>query len=73
RLQDGGRAYLLVNNPRITVCLAVTASGRKLPPFVVFKGVFSARIEATLPAIFPDGVFATCQKTAWMDEKNTEL
>ncbi|ETV97582.1 hypothetical protein H310_09482 [Aphanomyces invadans] len=61
------------NNPRITACLAVTVSGRKLPPFVVFKGVPGARIEAALPAILPDGVFATCQKAAWMDEKSTEL
>ncbi|RHY17292.1 hypothetical protein DYB32_010544 [Aphanomyces invadans] len=61
------------NNPRITVCLAVTALGRKLPPFIVFKGVPGARIEAALPAILPDGVFATCQKAAWMDEKSTEL
>jgi hypothetical protein len=32
-------------NPRVTVCLAVTASGKKLPPFVVFKGQPGARIE----------------------------
>ena len=25
-------------NPRVTVCLAITPTGKKLPPFVVFKG-----------------------------------
>ena len=61
------------HNPRITVCLAVTASGKKLQPFVVFKGVPGARIESGLSAIVPDGMFATCQKAAFMDETTTAL
>ncbi|RHY90713.1 hypothetical protein DYB35_008486 [Aphanomyces astaci] len=56
------------HNPRITVALAVTATRKKLPPFVVFKGVLGARIESALGAILPDGVFATCQASASMDE-----
>ncbi|ETV69820.1 hypothetical protein H257_14640 [Aphanomyces astaci] len=36
------------HNPRVSVCLAVTATGEMLPPFVVFKGVPGARTKAWL-------------------------
>ncbi|RHY79932.1 hypothetical protein DYB31_014509 [Aphanomyces astaci] len=35
-------------NPRVSVCLAVTATVEKLPPFVVFKGVPGARVNAEI-------------------------
>ncbi|RHY13428.1 hypothetical protein DYB32_010928, partial [Aphanomyces invadans] len=41
------------NNPSITVCLAVTTTGVKLPPFVVFKGVPGARIYAQMQKVVP--------------------
>ncbi|KAF0706534.1 hypothetical protein AaE_014059 [Aphanomyces astaci] len=61
------------HNPRITVALTVTVTGKQLPRFVVFKGVPGARIKSGLGVILPDGVFATCQASAWMDERTTKL
>jgi hypothetical protein len=58
---------------RASVCLAVTSDGQKLPPFVVFKGVPGARIESNLPSITPAGIYATCQRKAWMDQDTTEM
>lgn len=49
---------------RITVMLACTADGRKLPPYVVLK-------RKTLPKneIFPRGVIVRCQEKGWMTEE----
>ncbi|CAI7764858.1 unnamed protein product, partial [Closterium sp. NIES-53] len=48
---------------RLTVMLAVTAGGMKLPPYVVFK-------RETLPKIpVPRGVVIRVQDKGWMDEK----
>lgn len=45
---------------RCTVMLAVTADGRKLPPFVIFK-------RKTLPkAKFPPGIHVRVQEKGWM-------
>ncbi|KAF0703553.1 hypothetical protein AaE_015316 [Aphanomyces astaci] len=60
------------HNPRVSVCLAVTATGEKLPPYVVFKGVPGARIDSSLEKIMPPNMFGTCQKNAWMDDPTTE-
>ncbi|RLO09483.1 hypothetical protein DYB28_001804 [Aphanomyces astaci] len=57
---------------RVSVCLAVTATGTKLPPYVVFKGVPGARIDASLEKILPANVFACCQINAWPDDPTTE-
>lgn len=58
---------------RITVLLGAALNGKKLPPFVIFKGTRNARIhkEVTGNAAnrgYPDGVIMTVQKNAWMDE-----
>ncbi|KAH9094307.1 hypothetical protein Ae201684P_016917 [Aphanomyces euteiches] len=44
------------HNSRVTVCLAITATGAKLPPYVVLKGVPGAR---------------HLSKKAWMDADTT--
>ncbi|CAI7833602.1 unnamed protein product [Closterium sp. NIES-54] len=47
---------------RVTVMLAVTASGLKLPPYVVFK-------RKTIPKVpIPAGVVVCAQDKGWMDE-----
>ncbi|CAI7746357.1 unnamed protein product [Closterium sp. NIES-54] len=47
---------------RVTVMLAVTASGLKLPPYVVFK-------RKTIPKVpIPAGVVVRAQDKGWMDE-----
>ncbi|RQM30904.1 hypothetical protein B5M09_013311 [Aphanomyces astaci] len=58
---------------RVSVCLVVTATGTKLPPYVVFKGVPGARIDASLEKFLPANVFACCQKNAWPDDPTTEV
>ncbi|CAI7781677.1 unnamed protein product [Closterium sp. NIES-53] len=47
---------------RITVMLAVTASGLKLPPYVVFKRKTIAKVP------IPAGVVVRAQDKGWMDE-----
>ncbi|ETV82189.1 hypothetical protein H257_04900 [Aphanomyces astaci] len=41
------------HNPRVFVCLAVTATGEKLPLYVMFQGVPGARIDSSLEKIMP--------------------
>ena len=51
---------------RVTATLACTASGKMLPPFVVFKG----KTKRTLKKLnVPKGVVCTTQPKAWMDEE----
>ncbi|RHZ41075.1 hypothetical protein DYB31_008874 [Aphanomyces astaci] len=59
-------------NPRVSVCLAVTATREKLPPFVVFKGVPGARVNAEINRVMPAKMFGTCQTKAWLDDPTTE-
>lgn len=48
---------------RCTVMLSVTADGRKLPPYVVFK-------RKTLPKeSFPNGIIVRVQKNGWMSDE----
>jgi hypothetical protein len=49
---------------RSTVCLAVTASGKKLTPFVIFKGTATGSIAREN---FGPDIIATAQSNAWMD------
>jgi hypothetical protein len=51
---------------RVTLAVAVTASGKLLPPFLIFKGQRhgTAREFATCPG---EGKYA-CQPKAWMDK-----
>jgi len=52
---------------RYTVVLAAMADGRKLKPYVVFKGV---RPKAELQRV--PGVIVAMSKNGWMDEKLTK-
>ena len=51
---------------RITATLCCTASGKMLPPFVVFKGKTKRGIKK-VPV--PHGVVCTTQAKGWMDEE----
>ena len=54
---------------RVTCALTVTASGRLLTPFLIFKGVPKGRIASReLPTFNKDCLYA-CQENAWMDEE----
>lgn len=48
---------------RCTVMLCITADGRKLPPYVVFK---RKRVPAEQ---FPDGIFVRAQDNGWMTDE----
>ena len=61
------------NQDRMTVCLAITPSGKKLVPFIIFKGVPGGRIVKSLLDLLPDGVHGCCQEDGWMDEQNAPL
>jgi hypothetical protein len=55
---------------RATVFLAVTATGRKLPPFIVYKGVRGGKIEKEFTASkfnYPEGQFYAVQEKGWTD------
>jgi transposase-like protein len=60
------------SSERCTILLAVTASGEKLKPFVIFKGVPGARSrivqEFNNPAFdYPQNMVYTVQQKAWND------
>jgi hypothetical protein len=53
---------------RVTLAATVSASGKMLTPYLIFKGKPNGRIATREFATFPsDGVYA-CQEKAWMDE-----
>jgi hypothetical protein len=63
---------------RCTVLLAVTMSGGKLPPYIIFKGKDArgsrvwkefATTEAMTKFGYPEEAFYAVQPNAWMDEK----
>ena len=51
---------------RITATLCCTASGKMLPPFVIFKGKTKRGLKKVT---VPKGVVCTTQAKAWMDEE----
>jgi hypothetical protein len=53
---------------RVTLAATVDASGRMLPPMLIFKGAANGRISREF-ATYPDEGHYACQKKAWMDEK----
>ena len=54
---------------RVTLAVAVTASGKLLPPFMIFKGQRHGCIAAREFATYPgEGKYAACQPKAWMDK-----
>ena len=55
---------------RATIILAVTKSGEKLPPFLIFKGTPGGRIHREWTKAgntYPPGIVYTVQKKAWCD------
>ncbi len=55
-----------------TVFLAVTKSGKKLPPLIVFKGTPGARIEKEVgkfPGVGQGGCLYAVQAKGWTDER----
>lgn len=52
---------------RITLAATVTASGKMLPPFLIFKGTRNGRISREFVTFPAEGKYA-CQPKAWMDE-----
>lgn len=57
---------------RFTACLAVSANGDKLKPFLIFKGKVGGRIETREFPQNPHGdvVHLCVQESAWQDERN---
>jgi hypothetical protein len=53
---------------RVTLAATVTASGKMLAPFLIFKGKPNGRIATREFATFPSEGEYACQDKAWMDE-----
>ena len=53
---------------RVTLAVCLEASGRMLPPLLIFKGAKKGRIANYELTSFPDGGHYLCQPKAWMDE-----
>lgn len=60
------------SNNRVTAMLACSLSGKKLPPFVIYKGsencTGSIYRELQSREGYPEGVELSVQRKAWMDE-----
>ena len=57
------------SNARCTVILAVTLSGGKLDPFVIFKAKPGGRVEKEFKEGYPIGTHFVVQEKAWNDEE----
>ena len=53
---------------RATAAITVTASGKMLPPLLVFKGAKNRRIVKKEFPTFDKSMYYACQEYAWMDE-----
>ena len=53
---------------RVTVSVCVTASGKMLPPLIIFKGKPNRRIKREFSR-YNQGVIYAVQENAWMDER----
>jgi hypothetical protein len=53
---------------RVTLAATVTASGKMLAPFLIFKGKPNGRIATREFGEFPDSGKYACQEKAWMNE-----
>ena len=51
-----------------TAAITVTASGKVLPPLLVFKGAKNGRIVKKEFPTFDNSMYYACQENAWMDE-----
>ena len=58
---------------RVTAALCISASGKKLPPYLIFKGKCGARVfkEVRKDGYCP-GVVCSAQESAWMDQAQME-
>lgn len=54
---------------RVTLAVTIEASGRMLPPLLVFKGAANGRIAKSELPTYPDSGHYLCQPKAWMDEQ----
>lgn len=63
----------MCDTKRDTLAMTVTASGRCLTPFLVFKGAAGGRIVKNEFKTYPADMFYACQVNAWMDERCMEL
>mgnify|MGYP006205657777 FL=1 len=52
---------------RATLAATVTASGKLLTPFLIFKGKTNGRIANRELQTYPDECIYACQEKAWMD------
>jgi hypothetical protein len=53
---------------RVTLAVALEASGRMLPPLLIFKGTQKGQISNYKLPSYPDGGHYSCQPKAWMDD-----
>jgi len=58
----------MTDTKRVTVAATVTANGKMLPPFMIFKGASKGRIAMGEFSMYPSGRKYKCQPKAWMDE-----
>ena len=54
---------------RVTLAVTVEASGRMLPPLLIFKGAANGRIAKKELTTYPESGHYLCQPKAWMDEQ----
>ena len=52
-----------------TAAITITASGKMLPPLLVFKGAKNGRIVKKEFPTFDKSMYYACQENAWMDEQ----
>ena len=58
---------------RVSIILAVSAFGSKLPPLLIFKGKKGGRIEKKLnqlPIVKNKNIFILCNGNAWCHKKS---
>jgi hypothetical protein len=60
---------LTTDTKQVTLAVAVEASGRMLPPLLIFKGMANGRIAKNELSTNPDSGHYLCQPKAWMDEQ----
>jgi len=58
-----------MDTKRVTLAVAIKASGRMLPPMLIFKGAPNGRIVNCEFVMFPKGGHYACQKKVWMDKE----
>jgi len=61
-----------INTKQVTLAATVTASGKMLPPFLIFKGKPNGWIAMWEFLTFPASGRYACQEKAWMDEKRMQ-